>query len=385
MKILINDYSGHPFPFELSQLLSRKHEIVHSYAQYFETPKANFKIKNISTKLRIKPIKISRKFVKDNFISRRSIDILYGKKSIELISEQKPNVVICCQLPLDPLYDVINYCKRNQIKTIFWMQDIYSEAISRVLNKKFPIFGKLIGKYYFYKEKKCEYMCDKIIIISSSFKKFIDKVNLKKTTIIENWSPVIRPNIKKIKYFKKKYNPQRKFCFIYSGTLGYKHNPELFIKIAENFPKVLLIIASKGKFANELKIISIKKLPNIKVIKWIDYENLSSFLSIADALIVTLGSDASIFSVPSKIYAYLTIGKPILGSMPIENLGAKKIKNLNAGYISRAGSIKPFIKNCKKIVENKRLRAKFSNNSKNYMKTRKHSLIKVIKTINQFC
>ena len=43
MKILINDYSGHPFPFELSQLLSKKYEIVHSYAQYFETPKANFK------------------------------------------------------------------------------------------------------------------------------------------------------------------------------------------------------------------------------------------------------------------------------------------------------------------------------------------------------
>ena len=40
--ILINDYSGHPFPFELSQLLSKKNRIIHSYAQYFETPKANF-------------------------------------------------------------------------------------------------------------------------------------------------------------------------------------------------------------------------------------------------------------------------------------------------------------------------------------------------------
>ena len=42
MKILINDYSGHPFIFELSKILSKKYKIVHSYAQHFETPKANF-------------------------------------------------------------------------------------------------------------------------------------------------------------------------------------------------------------------------------------------------------------------------------------------------------------------------------------------------------
>ena len=174
MKILISDYSGHPFPFELSQILSKKYDVIHNYAQYFETPKANFKTKNISLKLKIKPTKIKSRFVKDNFISRRSNDILYGKTLIQLITEQKPNIVICCQLPLDPLYEVISYCKSNQIKTIFWMQDIYSEAIGRILNKKFPLFGKLIGKYYFYKEKKCEYMCDKIIVISSNFKKFID-------------------------------------------------------------------------------------------------------------------------------------------------------------------------------------------------------------------
>jgi len=46
MKVLINDYSGYPFTFELSQHLSKKFKIIHSYAQYFETPKANFKIKS---------------------------------------------------------------------------------------------------------------------------------------------------------------------------------------------------------------------------------------------------------------------------------------------------------------------------------------------------
>ena len=172
--ILINDYSGHPFPFELSQLLSKKNRIIHSYAQYFETPKANFSKKLQGKNLKIVPININKKFKKDNFLLRRSMDLNYGKKIIDLIKKNNPDIVICAQLPLDPLYKIINYCQKNKIKTIFWMQDIYSFAISKILNKKIPLLGTLIGKYYFYLEKKCEDKSDKIVVISSDYKKFID-------------------------------------------------------------------------------------------------------------------------------------------------------------------------------------------------------------------
>ena len=285
---------------------------------------------------------------------------------------------------MDPLYEIIKYCKSNKIKTVFWMQDIYSVAISKILNKKIPLIGRLIGKYYFYLEKKCEHLSDKIIVISPDFKKFLDKESLSKTKVIENWSPFIKPKVSKIQYYKRKLNPLNKFCFIYSGTLGYKHNPELFIKIAEKFPNSIIIVSSKGKFALKLKKISQRKLLNIKVIDWIDYKHLSSFLSIADVFIVTLDSNASAFSVPSKIYAYLTLGKPILASMPFENLGSKKIKKIKVGYVSKPENIKAFLSYSEKIVKSKNLRLQLSKNSKNYSK-KKHTSIqqveKLIKTM----
>ena len=384
MKILVNDYSGHPFLFELSQHLSKKYKIIHSYAQYFETPKANFNEKSQCKNLKIVAIKIKQKFKKDNFFSRRSNDVFYGKKIINLIEDQKPKIVICAQVPLDPLYEIIKYCKSNKIKTVFWMQDVYSVAISKILNKKIPLIGRLIGKYYFYLEKKCEHLSDKIIVISPDFKKFLDKESLSKTKVIENWSSFIKPKVSKIQYYKRKLNPLNKFCFIYSGTLGYKHNPELFIKIAEKFPNSIIIVSSKGKFALKLKKISQRKLLNIKVIDWIDYKHLSSFLSIADVFIVTLDSNASAFSVPSKIYAYLTLGKPILASMPFENLGSKKIKKIKVGYVSKPENIKAFLSYSEKIVKSKNLRLQLSKNSKNYSK-KKHTSIqqveKLIKTM----
>ena len=108
MQILVNDYSGHPFPHELSQLLSKKYKVIHTYAKYFETPKANFKTKKKNLNLQIIPIKIGKKFQKDNFILRRSIDISYGEKIIDLIKNKKPNVIVCAQIPLDPLVKIIS-------------------------------------------------------------------------------------------------------------------------------------------------------------------------------------------------------------------------------------------------------------------------------------
>ena len=384
MKILLNDYSGHPFPFELSQYLSKKFNLIHTYADYFQSPKANFDVKKKNNKIKTIPIKINKKFRKDNFFSRRSMDIDYGKKIIDLIKKNSPDVVICAQIPLDPLYRIIDFCKKNKIKTIFWMQDIYSVAIGRILNKKIPLLGWIIGKYYFYLEKQCENNSDKIVVISPDFKKFIDKKNLNKTRVIENWSPIIKPSQKKIKYFKKKYNPKNKFCFMYSGTLGYKHNSNLFIKLAEQFPNSIILISSKGKFADKIKKISKKKFKNIKVIDWIKYENLSSFLSISNALIATLEKDASTFSVPSKIYTYLTTGKPILGSMPPENLGSKIIYKTKAGHVSKPDDIESFINNARKIKKSKKIRKYFSNNSKKYTNVRNVSINNMIKIINKF-
>ena len=59
MKILLNDYSGHPFPFELSQHLSKKFHVIHTYASYFESPKATFDIKK-KNKIKIIPININK-------------------------------------------------------------------------------------------------------------------------------------------------------------------------------------------------------------------------------------------------------------------------------------------------------------------------------------
>ena len=361
MKILLNDYSGHNFTFDLAKKLSPNHIIDYCYADFFQTPKADFSIKNISLKrFFINPISIKKKFDKYNFVTRLKREISYGEEVINLINKKNPQLVICANTPLNPLLNILNHCKKKNIKTVFWMQDIYSQAIKKLLNKKFYILGTLISFYFYFLEKRCEKLANIIIVISNNFKEFLNKESIKKTHYIENWSAYHKINKNYKNYFQKKLNPKNKFCLIYSGTIGMKHDNKIFFKILEKLPEIIIILSSEGKYAKEIEKIANKKMLNLKVIKWVKAKYFYSFLSMADAFLVTLNKEASSISVPSKIYSYLSVGKPILALMPKDNLGAKKIIEYKSGYVADYNNVNLLVNKLKKIITTKNKKLKFT-------------------------
>ena len=383
MKILLNDYSGHAFTYELGLKISSYHNVFYCYADFFQTPKADFNSKKKSLrKICTNPILIKKKFNKYNFFTRIGREISYGEEVINLIKKSNSQLVICANTPLNPLLNILKYCKRNNIKSIFWMQDIYAEAIKKLLNKKFYILGTLISFYFYFLEKRCEKIADQIIIISNDFKKFLNKESLKKTHYIENWSAYDKINKNHKNYFEKKLNPQNKFCLIYSGTIGMKHDSQIFFNILEKLPDILIIISSEGKYAEKIKSLANKNKVNLKLIKWVEPKYFYSFLSMADAFLVTLNKEASEISVPSKIYSYLYVGKPILALMPKNNLGAKKIIQHKSGYIINPNNADLLVDRIKNIVASKNKNLKLKINKKKYLNEKKNSLLNFKKIIN---
>ncbi len=383
MRILLNDYSGHAFTYELGLRISSYHNVFYCYADFFQTPKADFNSKKKdSRKISTNPISIKKKFNKYNFFTRIFREISYGEGVINLIKKTNPQLVICANTPLNPLLNILKYCKRNNIKTIFWMQDIYAEAIKKLLNKKFYILGTLASFYFNLLEKECEKIADQIIIISNDFKKFLNKGCLKKTHYIENWSAYDKINKNHKNYFKKKLNPQNKFCLIYSGTIGKKHDSEIFFNILEKLPDILIIISSEGEYAEKIKSLANKNKVNLKLIKWVEPKYFYSFLSMADAFLVTLNKEASEISVPSKIYSYLSVGKPIVALIPKNNLGAKKIIQYKSGYIISPNNADLLVNKIKNIIASKNKNLKFRINKKKYLNEKKNSLLNFKKIIN---
>jgi hypothetical protein len=375
--ILVNDYSGHEFQLDCSSELSQSYKVIHCYASFFQTPQPHFKYYQ-KENLSIVPIRINKKFNKYNFFTRLNREKLYGEAVISIIKKKKPQLVFCSNTPLIPLIKILKFCKKENIKTIFWMQDIYSLAIKKILNSFFIGLGTIISLYFIFLEKNCERIADKIIIISNNFKNFINKENYYKVVMVENWATpyLVKKNI--TNNFKNKFNPKRLFCLIYSGTIGLKHNPEIFFKIAERFPNIKIIISSEGKFAQYIKSRALEKYPNLEVINWLSSKDYYSFLSMADALLLILNDDASEFSVPSKIYSYLLSKKRIIALINKKNLAAKKVIQFKAGLICNSSNTKNIFLNIENIIFLKKDKLIKNLHSKNtYISNRNESISKI--------
>ena len=369
-KIFLIDYACHPFSLDLANSLAEKNVIV----KYFFSENVNltgsFYKKFRSKNLHLIPIK-TKSFYKYNFLSRRNSEIEFANKIISFLKNNNPSKVILANVPIDPLYKIIRFCKNNQIDRYFWVQDIYYLAIKNFFQEKkflYIFFGFFVFKYYKYLEIYCFQNSSANIVIDKNFLKFFPKQNIK-SYVIENWVPLIKKKyIPKKKIFKI-LNLKKKFTFIYTGTLSYKHHFENLIKLAiANFDSYVLIF-SNNKFIQEVKkLIKIKKIKNIKIFNPISYDKLHNYLNIADVGLVNLNNKSNNVCVPSKVLTYYLNSLPVLASMPLSNLASKNIIKFKTGLVSDPKLINLYLNNAKLLKENTRLRKKLALNSKAFAK-----------------
>jgi len=370
-KILIHDYCGHPFQFELTKKLAEKNMLYHLYFKNDYGPKASFShnLKN----LEVHSLGDEIRYNKKNFIDRFFKDLKYGREAKKLIEKIKPDIVISSNCPtLSQIY-FLEACKKKNIKFFMWVQDFYSIAVNLLLNKKLGFLSKIISYIFFYFEKKQLKDADKIIIISKEFINQINiwKINLNKVVYIPNWG-----NLNQIKKEKNKnqlfitnnFLCKDKFRLLYTGTLALKHDPDIFIDMAKKNPDIEFVIASIGTGFDHLK--SQKNLSdNIKLLGLQKFELMNDILSTADVCFATLNNDASLFSVPSKILNYLCAGKPILFYGSKKNLASKIILENQCGSVFEQGEINQLNNYLNNLKYNKKLLEKLSLNSRKYAET----------------
>jgi colanic acid biosynthesis glycosyl transferase WcaI len=375
MRILIHDYSGHPFQIQLSRALARRnHEVLHLYCGSFQTPRGIMqKTEADSDNFNCKSIKLSKPFEKYKFIKRFFQEVEYGNLLVKEVEKFNPEVLVSANNPLDPQRNLLNYCKKANIKFIFWLQDIYGVAIKNLLTKKLSILGKVIGSYYVRSEISMLKKSDRIIIISEDFHEILRKANVSenKIAVMHNWAPLEElPMQKKDNKWSREQGLNDKLCIIYTGTLGLKHNPGLLFDLAvalKDLSQVRIIVVSEGLGADFLKKKQEEyKLNNLMVLDFQPFELMPEIMGAADLLIAILDNEAGVFSVPSKVLTYLCAGRPLLLSVPKENLSARLVEEMEAGIVVPPNKNEMFLEEVKGLIGDERLRAKYGKNARRY-------------------
>ncbi len=237
-----------------------------------------------------------------------------GSSAIGGLTASNPDVIYCIipPLPLGLASEFIGLLKRAPV--VVNVQDIYPDiAVALgILRNRYAISIFRSMERFIYRHAKA------IVVISEGFKEnLLNKgVNQNKVHIVPNWADpnVIRP-ISRKNLFREELGVGNRFTLIYSGTLSHNSNLEPMIEAADilkNEPFAFVLIGEGVKKATLMQMSKRKRLTNVQFLPFQPLETYSQVLAAADMNLVTLNTQASFASVPSKLYKAMASGRPIM-------------------------------------------------------------------------
>jgi glycosyltransferase involved in cell wall biosynthesis len=246
-------------------------------------------------------------------------------------------VFVYATSPVLQAFVAILIAKFKKTPLILWVQDLWPESLIATGHIKNVFIHWLIRQAVRY----IYHHSDLILISSKSFEDPIKKYCKNKKIIYYPNSIDIFPTRKSKDvniYFKGLNN---KFIILFTGNIGKAQSINYVVdaaKILKKYQKIHFLIVGDGSARQDaVKKAKYLALDNISFPGQLASELMPGLMDRASALLITL-NDHKIFSltVPSKLQAYLSAGKPILGSVNGE--AAKIIIESKSGLAAPANS-----------------------------------------------
>jgi len=340
MRIVVHDYAGHVGQIEVSRELARRgHEVLHLYAAGLETPRGDL-TRNASDPagFDVQPIHFGGVFQKHNYFKRQLQELGYGAPLVRAVLAFAPDAVLSANTPLFPQARLQWACRRAGLGFIFWMTDMYGLAVHEVLSRKLGLAGDMIGRFYKWLERALLRSADGVIVIAERFQEILSGWRLGRNDIVV--IPVCAP-FKAIgvgdkdNEWSRAQGVSQTLNVLYSGTLGHKHNPDLLVAVAEALRSrsdARVLVISEGPGADYVRARQVEKaLPNLSVLPFQPFDQLSNVFASMDVLLAVLEEDAGNFSIPSKVLSHLCAGRAQVLAVSNENAVAQLMSASGAG------------------------------------------------------
>jgi colanic acid biosynthesis glycosyl transferase WcaI len=327
-KVIVFDFGCHDFILSLANALStRDYSILHLYSEDYLEGKTISNSSNQNKLFVSKGIRISRLPTNKNIFRRLFFELFFALDALQRIRKFKPDLIIIGTSPLLVSALVCHIFKSTP--RIYWHQDSYSLGIAAELPIRSRYIKFCVSRLAFSLEKKCLVESNTIVSIGKNFSPLYASMNIDNTKIkyLENWATCEHPleSQKKTSLESNLGHKEPKLKLIYAGTLGLKHLPELIIdlynKINEKSDCKLTILTSTDARIHLLNLVP----PNsgIEILNFKEKGDFCRILSEFDFGITVLSEDASLYSIPSKMFTYAAHNLALVSLVPRDNPSAE--------------------------------------------------------------
>ena len=358
LRIAVFDYPGHAFAVQLSRRLAeRGHVVRHVSFADFQAPKGNLDTGAGDGRFDSVTLHLDEPFQKYRFLKRRGQEIQVGQLAARAIAEHRPDLVLAGNAPIDAQRQVADHCLSSGTPMVYWLQDVNSIAIDRILGQGLGLPGRLIGWVYKLIERRMLRSSAMCVAITDDFIPLLREWGIARDriSVIENWAPIDEiPCLEPPTSWGEPHGLTGSGTFIYAGTLSLKHDPAQLLALAERLAErgdARLVVASEGVGADYLRQHG-ADIGSLLVLPFQPFADFAEMLASADVLVAVLEPDAGVFSVPSKVLSYFCAGRPVLASIPSDNLAAKLISRNKAGLVVEPGDVDGFAAAAERLLDN---------------------------------
>ena len=375
MRILVHDYAGYPYAAQLSRALARRgHEILHVFSSSVPTPQGGIERRpDDPATLQFKEIKLSRTIEKGKLRLRRKLEIEHGHRVGEEIRRFRPDFVLSGNSPLDSQNHIWRVCRALGVPAVYWLQDLIGVATHLILSERFSVAGRVIGRHYANMERRLLRNSAAVVAITEDFSTILAGFGLRagRIHVIENWAPLEEvPVMPKVNDWARGFGFDETFNFLYCGTLGMKHNPDVLVRLSQAFAgnsEVRVIVATEGIGRRVLEERKSKlKLDNLVLMDFQPFTEVPSMMGAADACLVLLEPSAGVYSVPSKTLSCLCSARPVLMAVPEQNLAARIVRRAEAGILCSPDDHAEFVAQARVLYEDRELRERLGQSGRRF-------------------
>jgi len=370
MRCLIHDFAGHPFQIQLSRELARRgHYVTHVYPIGLDGPKGRLQpLQSDSMRLEIRGVPFAGGFRKYAPLRRLAAHRLYARAIKKIAAGGRFDVVISGNTPIDVQAELLLHCRRHRVGFVHWVQDVYCLALEFFLRRRIGRFAAPLSFPFYRLERLVARRADAAIVIAPAFAETLAGwgVPPEGVSVIENWAPVDEIQLlPRVNEWSTAHGLDGKTVFLYSGTLGMKHRPDLIYRLAQSLDSCCrLVVISEGIGRDYLQ--SKPALETLQLLDFQPYDQLPMALASADVLVTTLESDAAQFAVPSKVLSYLCAGRAQLLAAPRINLAAAVVQRSASGIVVDPDHAEECIAGARRLATDAGLRSSLGENARRY-------------------
>lgn len=285
------------------------------------------------------------------------------KKYLE--TTEKPDVIYCAIPSLDVAKVAAKFAKKNNIKFIIDIQDLWPEAFKMVFNV--PVISNLI----FYPMKKmADYIysrADSIVAVSDSY---ADRATLVNKNYEKKLSVFLGTDLEKFDNAHKKFEivPFDDVVRIaYIGTLGNSYDIKCVIDAIKilnekGIKNILFAVMGSGPLQEEFESYGKGKDVNCDFTGRLSYEEMVGKLCSCDICVnpIKAGSSGSIIN---KVGDYAASGLPVINTQ--ESVEYRKlVEDYQIGFNSENGNAQDLAEKIEMLYNDKELRQRLGSNNR---------------------